>query len=103
MFLAVATQKQDTLHTSLKQLPRCVDQLSDSAWPSQYSLPQPGTRQFEKAHQSHALTMGEAKASCRWWAPLKKAAAAADRQMLDGWEQQEAAWRSNWGRIHSEA
>jgi hypothetical protein len=113
---------QDILHGHLKQLPE-LDQLSDSAWPAQYSLPRPGSIRSERAQQEHALSMGEARVQSKWWTPLKqlnymygiwathavldsKGYRAADGagflRMQRDWEQEEAAWRGSWSHIQEQ-
>lgn len=115
------------LHGHLKQLPE-LDQLSDNAWPAQYSLPRPGSIRSERAQQTHALSMGEVRVQSKWWTPLKQlnhmygiwaTAHAGNHAVLDSkgyraadgagflrmqrdWEQEEAAWRGSWSHLQEQ-
>lgn len=113
---------QDMLHGHLKQLPALED-LSDSCWPAQYSLPRPGSKRSERAQQAHALSLGQAQTQSKWWAPLKqlnhmyslwashavvdsKGVGAADGvgflRMQHDWQQDDVAWRSSWAHIQEQ-
>lgn len=110
---------QDMLHGHLKQLPG-LEQLGDSSWPSQYSLPRPGSVRAERAQQAHAMSMGETRVQSKWWTPLRalnsmystwathavvdsKGCAAADGagflRMQHDWQQEELAWHSIWAHV----
>jgi hypothetical protein len=113
---------QDILHGHLKQLPD-LDQLSESAWPAQNSLPRPGSIRSERAQQAHALSIGENRMQSKWWTPLKQlnymygiwathagldrkgyraAAEGAPFPRMHDWEKEEAAWRGSWSHIENQ-